>query len=145
MSLTSANCIIMLGIPGVYTTPQQLQGFSADDVFDTDSVEVGETLMGVDGVLSGGWVNNPVSQNFSLQADSPSNAVFDNWYAAERTITDKYPASAVITLPSLNVKYTMVRGFLISYPIIPAARKIIQPRRFTIRWESATPANTLTS
>ena len=145
MSLTTANSIIMLAIPNVYTTPQQIQGYSAEDVFDTDALEVGETMPGVDGRLSGGWVYNPVTQNFTLQADSASNEVFDTWWQAEVTIRDKYPASAVITLPSISKKYVMTNGFLITVPPIAGVKKLLQPRRFTIRWESIVPQNTLIS
>ena len=52
--ITSSSAVFMLSVPLVFPVPQQLQGFSTDDAFDTDSVEPGETKMGVDGIFSAG-------------------------------------------------------------------------------------------
>ena len=64
-SITSANAIFLLSISGLYSVPQQLQGFAADDIFDVSGVSPGEVMMGVDGKLSGGFVYNPVSMSIS--------------------------------------------------------------------------------
>lgn len=140
-TLTGANSIIMLGIPLLFPIPQQLQGFATDDVFNTDAIESAETLMGVDGNLSGGYVNVPVKQNYILQGDSKSNAFFDNWFEANKTAQDSYTASGTIVLTSIGKKYNMVRGFLTNYTPIPAVKKLIQPRTHTITWESSSPAS----
>ena len=71
-SLTSANSVIMLTIPGLFDTPQQIQGYSADDIFDTGQVSNAEVLMGIDGKLSGGWIPAVKTQTYTLQADSLS-------------------------------------------------------------------------
>lgn len=139
-TITSANSILLLSIAGLYDIPQQLQGFAADDVFDTETLEPVETMMGVDGHLSGGWVPMPVKWNISLQADSASILVFENWYSAQQTAREVYIASAQVQLPSVRRKYAMVRGFLSSYPPTPAGKKVLQPRRFQITWESISPA-----
>ena len=55
-TITGSSAIVMLSIPGLFTQPQQLQGFDMDDVFDTDQIASVETKMGVDGRLSGGFV-----------------------------------------------------------------------------------------
>lgn len=135
-SLTSANAIITITIPGLYNSPQQLQGFAADNVYDMASLEVTQTAMGVDGYLSGGMVFNPIEQTFDLQADSASNAIFEFWAASQIQSKDVYVANGVTTLPSLSKSYISTRGFLISLPPAPAAAKILQPRRYMIRWQS---------
>ena len=53
-TITGASAVIMLSVPGLFSTPQQLQGFATDDIFDTAAIASAETLMGVDGNLSGG-------------------------------------------------------------------------------------------
>lgn len=141
-SITSANAIIMLTVAGLFDAPQQIQGFAADDVFSTDAVVPGETMMGVDGRLSGGHVNNPVMQSYALQADSPSVDFFDAWFNAQKALGDTYVANGVITLPSLGTKWSMTRGFLTNYPFMPDAKKLLQPRRFQITWERVDPART---
>lgn len=140
-SITSANSIIMLSIASVYTTPQQLQGFAADDIFSFDTMEIAETMMGVDGKLSAGYVFVPVKWSISLQADSPSNAIFDNWRAAQVAAGDVYFASATVNLPSLRKTFDLVNGVLVSYPPVPDAGKTLKPRKFGLTWESVTPAN----
>lgn len=139
-TLTSANSIITLAIFGLYDAPRQLQGFSSDAVFDTDQVVSAETMMGVDGKLSAGWVPAVVVTNITLQADSASNDLFDRWHQAQQTIRELYSATGAIILPSLNKKLTFTRGFLTGYTPTPTMARVAQPRRFSITWESVTNA-----
>lgn len=137
MSLTAANAVIMLSIPGLFPAPQQLQGFAADDVADTDAVQSVETSMGVDGVLSGGFVFAEVRQNYALQADSESNFIFDQWYATQQQTRSVFTAQGVILIPDLARKWTMVKGFLGNFKPVPDIKKKIEARRFTITWQNA--------
>jgi len=139
-SITAANAIYMLSIIPVFPIPVQLQGFSADDVFGTDPQTVAETSMGVDGKLSAGFVFNAVNQNVTLQADSASNDVFDAWQTAQQVIKDTYRAQAVITLTAIGRKWTLTNGVLTTYPPLPDAKKVLQPRRFGITWEAVFPS-----
>lgn len=141
-SITSANAVLLLSIPALYPVPQQMQGFSADDVFDFDPLESAETVMGVDGVLSGGFVYVPIPQSITLQADSPSNLFFDTWWTSQQQIADLYFATGNITLSSIGRKYAMTRGILKTYPPVPDAKKVLQQRKFMIHWQSIFPANT---
>lgn len=138
-NITAANAIYTLSIPNVLLAPAQLQGFAADDIFDTEPLEAGETLMGVDGILSAGFVFVPVSQGITLQADSLSNAVFDAWWTQEQANKTKYAASGQIKLSSIGTKWSLTNGFLVTYPVIPNAGRTLKPRKFMIRWQSAFP------
>lgn len=142
-SLTSANTVFMLAIVGLFDAPQSLQGFAADDIFTTADIQSTETLMGVDGILSAGYVNMPVPQTIALQADSDSNEIFDQWYQAQKVAQDVYYANASVLLPSLSKSYTLTKGALTTYPPTPNVAKILQPRRFGITWQSISPANIL--
>jgi hypothetical protein len=135
-TLTVANSVIMLVVADLFPIPQQLQGYSADNVFSTEAVTSVETQMGVDGILSAGWVPAPRPQTFELQADSVSSRMFDAWYQAEQVARDAFIANGVIRLPSIGLSYICTRGFLTSHMAIPDARRILQPRRFTITWQS---------
>lgn len=135
-SLTSANSVIMLTIPGIFDTPQQIQGYSADDIFDTAQVSNAETSMGIDGRLSAGWIPAPKVQTFTLQADSQSVSFIDQWILEESQNREKFPANGTILLTAVGTSYQMVRGFLTSANIMPDAKKILQPRKFVITWES---------
>lgn len=140
MSLTSANSIILISVAGLFPTPQQLQGFAADDVFDIDQVKRAETLMGVDGILSGGFVWEEVKQTFALQADSFACAIFDQWQEAEQALEDVYLANATIILPGLLTQWACNKGFLMTASPMPSAKKLIQPRKFSISWNTVSPA-----
>ncbi len=135
-TLTVANSVIMLAIPGLFPVPQQLQGYAADDVLTTEPVDSVEVVMGLDGQLSAGWMPTPKVQTWVLQADSPSTFMFDNWQQSQEAIQDAYTADGVITLLSIGRTYVCTKGFLTNYAAMPDARKILQPRRFRITWES---------
>lgn len=139
-SITSANAIIQITVANLYPTPQQLQQFSVEDIYDTDDIEPAEVMMGVDGVLTGGWVAAAVKQGFSLMADSPSNDLFEAVYRAQLAARDIYRFGASITLPSLGKAYTCTRGIMTGYKPIADAKKLLQPRKFTITWERVSPA-----
>lgn len=135
-TITAANAVFMISVTNLFAAPQALQGFAADDIFSHALVAPVETLMGVDGFLSGGWTPQPKVQTIALQADSASNALFDEWYAAQEQAREAYVANAHITLASIGRAFTCVKGFLTNYPPMTDARRILQPRRFTITWES---------
>jgi hypothetical protein len=139
-SITGATAVVMLSIPGLYSIPQQLQGFAADDIFDVDQIASAETLMGVDGVLSAGFVFVPINQRITLQADSASNAIFDTWWASQQQIQDLYFANAVVYLTALGTKWNLTKGALTSYKPLPAVKKLVQPRPYTIQWQSSLPS-----
>ena len=143
-SISSANAVLMLAIDNLYAVPQQLQGFATDDVFDIPTLEIAETMMGVDGFLSGGYVNVKVPMTISLQADSVSNVIFDTWGQAQDTVNDIYYANGSITLPSLGIKYTLTKGILETYKPIASAKRVLQPRLYTIIWQKIYPQPTNT-
>lgn len=140
MSITGANATFLMTVQDLFPTPQQLQGFAADDVFDTDPLASTEVLMGVDGGLSAGFVFVPVKQAIALQADSPSNFIFDTWYNAQQAAQDVFAAMGVVLLPGLGIKWNLVEGFLTEFPPIPNVKKLLQPRKFGITWTRVTPA-----
>jgi hypothetical protein len=140
MSLTTANAVIMFTLPGVFDTPQQLQGFMTDDVFGTEALHPTETARGVDGKLSGGFIFSDIKQNYSLMADSDSVDFFDQWYLSQQSLGETLTANATIVLTGLNKKWTMVKGFLKDYPITPEAKKIAGGVKFMVEWESAVVA-----
>lgn len=139
MDITAANAKLTLAIPPLFSVPQQLQGFAADDVYDLDEIESVETLMGVDGTLSGGFVWKPQPQTIMLQADSPSCALFDTWYSNQVAAQATYVAAGVLTLPAIGLKFVQTVGYLTGYKL-PGAKKLIQPRRFRITWNIVLPA-----
>ncbi len=134
-TITAANTIFTIAIINLYPVAQQIQGYAADDVTDAEAQVIGEGMMGVDGILTAGYINVPFVQTINLMGDSPSNDIFDAWAAAENQIQDKYAATGLIVYPSLGRKLPLVKGFLTSYKPIPAGKKVLQPRAFTVTWQ----------
>ena len=135
-SITSVSAQIALTVPGIFDTPQLLTGWSADNIFETDQLEVTQTLMGLDGKQAGGYVYNPVNQTFTFQANAASAALFDQWAASQRQLQDALVATGNAALPSIGSRFIMSGGFLVMTSPIPVAGKVLQPRKFTVRWES---------
>ncbi len=139
-TLTAADVVLTITQPTLFPVPQQLQGFAADDVFDVDTIQSAETVMGVDGVLSGGFVFAAVPMNIALQADSLSNDVFDIWWTQMQAAKTTYPVTGLAILPAIGKKFDMVNGLLTGYPPIPSAKRILQARRFQITWGRLIPS-----
>lgn len=140
MSITSANAVLMLSIPLLFPIPQQLQGFATDDIYDVPQIKSVEVQMGVDGVLSGGFVHTQITQSITLQADSVSNDIFDTWWTQMQAAQDTYEANGIIQLPSIGTKFAQTKGFLTGYKPLPAGKRILQPRTYEITWERIAPA-----
>ncbi|WP_019210814.1 phage tail fiber protein [Yersinia massiliensis] len=137
-TITSANSVFSLAITNLYATPQILEGYSSDDAFSTDALDITETVMGIDGKLSGGFVFNPTNQTITIMPDSPSLVIFETWVTAMKTMRETLTANATIQLPALGRKYTLTKGFLVSAKTIPDVKKTLQPTPFVIRWERVT-------
>lgn len=136
MSITSANSVFMLGILGIFPVPQPLQGYDVDDAFMAQMIKPKEVKMGIDGRLSGGYIPVPTPIEITLQSDSASNLLFEEWYAQEQATQESFTATGLIRLPSIGETYTLAVGFLTGYTPFAAAKKVLQPRKFEITWQS---------
>ena len=139
-TITSANSVVSLTVPGLFNSPVQLYGYSADKAWDTAAVVLTETQIGVDGRKTAGAVFNPVKQTFSFQADSPSVQIFEAIYAAQRAARDVYYLIATIDLPATGESYVCNQGTLEDYNAVASAGKVLNAREFSISWLSIWPA-----
>lgn len=139
-TITSANSSFSLAIPDVFPVPAPIEGYSTDDAFDTENVAPNETLMGVDGLLSGGYTPYPVKLKVVLQADSPSNSVFDQWRQAMDAAKETFQANATIVCPSIGKIFTFVGGFLTGAMPTPQGKKVLQPQTYEITFQSVSAA-----
>lgn len=139
-TLTSANCTLMIGVGLVFPVPQEIQGFATDDAVAIDANQPAEALMGVDGIMSAGWVPTMRVQTISLQADSPSLFIFETWATSQEAAREVFFANGSLYIPSINRKYAMTRGVLTDYRTHPDAKRILQPVQFKITWQTVAPA-----
>lgn len=141
-TLTSANSEFTLTIPGAFAGPVVVQGYATDDAFGSEDVNPAEAKIGVDGRKSSGFTPYLVKMLVHLQADSPANAIFDQWNGAMQAAVDDLPASeGVISSPSLGIAWSLTNGSLTRFKPIPDAKKMFEARTFEITWESAQPIN----
>ena len=137
-TITSANSIFTLTIPGLFQAPVQLMGYSTDRAFATDAVQMAEAQMGVDGRLSAGYTPSPIVQTITLQADSPSRDIFSTLIIAMDTAREVYWLNGTISLPATGESYSMIRGVLVNAKAIPDAQRVLAPIDYMITWESVT-------
>ena len=139
-TLTTANSAVSLVVRGLFPVPQRLQGYATDDSFSTDDVQPMEVQMGVDGQLSAGYVPYPTAISFTLQADSASVNMFDTVMEAQKANKEGFIFDGTIVIQGTGAKYAMTKGYLTSASPMSTAKKMLQPRKFTITFESVTKA-----
>lgn len=139
-TITAANAVLMLSVPGVFSTPQRIQGFATDDAFASNAPDRAEVMMGVDGVLSAGFIPATSEMVVMLQADSASRAFFDAWNQAQKTAREIRFGSGTIRLASIGRVFTLTRGVLKSTPDFPGVKKVLQPTAHTIIWQDISGA-----
>ncbi|NWC11937.1 hypothetical protein HX776_24425 [Pseudomonas agarici] len=137
-TITSANSVFALAVTNLFPFPQSIQGYASDSMFAMDALDIAETVMGVDGKLSAGFIFNSSKQTVSIMPDSPSLAVFSTWHSTMQTARDVYRANGTIILPSIGKKYTLKNGVLTSGKSMPDAKKTLQPVEYKITWERVT-------
>lgn len=138
-TITSANSVVSLSVPGLFPVPQQLKGYAADRAWESDSVEQAETQMGVDGRMTAGYVPNPCPQRYSLQADSPSKQIFLAIQRAQKATKSIYYISGTIDLPSTGESFICRKGVFKAAKPLPDGGKVLEPMEFEIVWESIDP------
>ncbi len=133
--ITSANAVYTLSVPDVFPVPQVLQGYATDDGFATEAIEIAETMLGVDGIMSYGFTPFIVHQTIVFQADSYSIPnTMEPWISAEIATRSKFRASASIVLPSLGKVYQLGNGVITRMTPISAAKKVMGPQTYQIDW-----------
>lgn len=75
--VTSANAQLVLTVDELYPSGIQLQQFSADGIFSSDSIEMAETRRSVDGYMVAGVIKNISSVTLTLEASSPSASALE--------------------------------------------------------------------
>lgn len=133
--ITAADATIVMTAPPIFSAGQLIEGFAPDDVFQVPQRVLAQTEMGVDGFMAVGYVFNFQTWNFTLQAPSPSNGFFDDLVAAQDAAKTTFFIQGTVDLPSTGNSYILQNGTLVDYAPAPAARQVLQPRPYGIRWQ----------
>jgi hypothetical protein len=140
-TITSANSQLAISIDGLYNSAVGILGYASDNAFQNEATTIAETSMGVDGIMSAGYVFKEVKQKITLQADSPSKVIFDQWNDLMTSTREVVFANATLFLPATGEQYTFTRGVLTTYHGAPSAKKILQPVEYEITWEKIQKAS----
>lgn len=141
-TITSANSVFILTVPGIYPQGIQLQGYSAEKAWSTDAQEITESQIGVDGVKASGFVPAMVPQTVSLLANSVSRRIFNNIIDATKANKDAIVFQGTITLPSTGESYSCLNGTVKNSKRIPDAGKVLNPVDIQIEWQDIVPTLT---
>ena len=141
-TITSANSVFTLIIPGVYPNGVQLQGYSAESAWQSDAQEQTESMIGVDGQKASGWVPAIIAQTISLLANSTSRAVINALARAQKANRDAIIIQGTIVLPATGEAFSCINGTLKNYKPVPDAAKVLQPVEFVIEWQDILPSLT---
>ena len=133
-TLTSANSIFTLGCIPLYPVAVRIQDFAADDMFTSEEVEMGETVMGADGHLSAGYTPYKVPLEFTLMPTSASNIIMDLIADYQDAQQELMEFNASIMISSIGMTYVFSKGYFPKGSAMPAAKKIMQPRKFRLEF-----------
>lgn len=139
-TITSANAQLTLSCPDVFATPQTIEQFSTDDAFDTENIAPVEAQMGVDGNASFGFTPYLVKQKIVLQANSPSNDVFDQIRQAMRNSKETFSIGLTLVVPGISKIYNFLNGGLTGDIPVPSGKKVLGPQTYELTFEDVTAA-----
>lgn len=139
MSISSGNSVVTITVAGLFPAPVKLQGFSTDRAWETSAVTQTESVIGVDGRKTSGFIFNTVEQTYTLQGDSPSKFIFTQITNAQRAARDTLRIDINIVLPSTGESFTCKNGTLQSSKILPDGGKTLSDMDYVIVWESIQP------
>lgn len=131
-TITSADAIVALTVPTLYDTPQQLQGFAPDQMFDVPDITSKELQYGADGVLTAGFVFVVIEVDLKFLASSLSVPVFETWANTELQGPTVLPCSMTILLPATGTRYSLTQGYLMKNSPVPSGHRVLQPRNWGI-------------
>jgi hypothetical protein len=140
-TITAANSQLFLSVAGLYTTPLPIMGYATDNAFQNEAIVAAEASIGVDGLLSAGYIFNPVKQKITLSPDSPSKYIFDGWYSLMYNTREIVFANATLILLATQETYTFTKGVLTTYHGAPTAKKVLQPVEYEITWQAISNGN----
>lgn len=136
--ITAASVIMTLVADELYPTGRTIEGFAEDSLRSLEDLTLNESIMGVDGKLSHGFVEYPTVLTLNLMPDQNGYTVFENIAQAQKTLRAPIILSMTIVDVSLNRKYTLTRGALNSWKPMPDATRTMQAVDAVMTFERCT-------
>ena len=133
LDITSANATVALSVGGLFSV--NLENFSADSSFTSDTVQAAETRMGVDGHMAAGFTPAIKTITINLEAGSPSTEYMQLLRQVQEVNMKPYKVQMVISIPSIGKRYTFSEGVLQSYKDLPDWQNVLSPTQWVFHFE----------
>ena len=133
LDITSANAEVAISVESLFSV--NLENFSADSSFTSDTVQAAETRMGVDGHLAAGYTPAIKPLTINLEASSPSNEYMQLLRQVQEVNMKPYKVQMVISIPSKGKRYTFSEGVLQSYKDLPDGQNVLSPTQWVFHFE----------
>jgi len=133
LDITSANATVAMSVGGLFSV--NLENFSADSSFTSDTVQAAETRMGVDGHMAAGFTPAIKTITINLEAGSPSTEYMQLLRQAQEVNMKPYKVQMVISIPSIGKRYTFSEGVLQSYKDLPDGQNVLSPTQWVFHFE----------
>ena len=133
LDITSANATVAVSVGGLFSV--NLENFSADSSFTSDTVQAAETRMGVDGHMAAGFTPAITTITINLEAGSPSTEYMQLLRQVQEVNMKPYKVQMVISIPSIGKRYTFSEGVLQSYKDLPDGQNVLSPTQWVFHFE----------
>jgi hypothetical protein len=133
LDITSANATVAVSVGGLFSV--NLENFSADSSFTSDTVQAAETRMGVDGHMAAGFTPAIKTITINLEAGSPSTEYMQLLRQVQEVNMKPYKVQMVISIPSIGKRYTFSEGVLQSYKDLPDGQNVLSPTQWVFHYE----------
>lgn len=111
-TLTAANSVLLWKAKGYSDSFSKAEGYKADSAFDFADVTVGETVIGVDGIQSGAYIQHEHTLTLTFEANSPTRAHFARIYERMTRDRETFPFEFQVDIPSLGIR-RIAGGFMV--------------------------------
>lgn len=133
LDITSANATVAMSVGGLFSV--NLENFSADSSFTSDTVQAAETRMGVDGHMAAGFTPAIKTITINLEAGSPSTEYMQLLRQVQEVNMKPYKVQMVISIQSIGKRYTFSEGVLQSYKDLPDGQNVLSPTQWVFHFE----------
>lgn len=133
LDITSANATVAMDAEGLFSI--NLENFSADSSFTSDTIQTAETRMGVDGKMAAGFTPAIKPLTINLEAGSPSTSFLQLLKQAQETNLKTYKVQMVISMPAIGKRYSFSNGVLQSCKDIPDGQNVLSPTQWVFHFE----------
>ena len=134
LDITSANAVVAISVESLFSV--NLENFSADSSFTTDTVQAAETRMGVDGHMAAGFTPAIKTVTINLEAGSPSHTFLQLLRQAQEVNLKPYKVQMVVSIPAIGKRYTLSNGVLQSYKDMSDGQTVLSPTQWVFHFES---------